>query len=81
MEIRIQCGPKNARSVEPDDLSSNEAVEFGIRLEEPIAMAYQDRTGRKVAMWPQYQIARHPSIEWLRCTPDATQHDDVRAPG
>jgi len=67
--------------VDQDDLSENEAVEFGIRLEQPVAMAYADRTGRNVAMWPPYCIARHSQIDWMCCTPDATQIDEIRGEG
>lgn len=77
----FQVWAEKTGNVEPDDLSDNEAVEFGIRLEAPIAQAYADRSGRQVAMWPQYQIAKHLEHDWLRCTPDATQHDDVRGDG
>jgi putative phage-type endonuclease len=58
---------------EPPDLSENEAVEFGVRLERPIGEAYQARTGREVNFWPQDMIAVHPDIPWMLCTPDARQ--------
>lgn len=58
---------------EPPDLSENEAVEFGVRLERPILEAYSARTGRQVEPWPQNEIARHETIPWLICTPDAKQ--------
>lgn len=77
----FQVWAEKTGNVEPDDLSGNEAVEFGIRLESPIAEAYAARSGRKVAMWPPFQIAKHVEFDWLRCTPDATQFDEIRGEG
>lgn len=57
----------------PDDIADNEAVEFGIRLERPIAEAYAERRGVRVELWPQFEIVSHPRHPWLRCTPDALQ--------
>jgi putative phage-type endonuclease len=61
---------------EADDLSASEAVEFGIRLERPIAEAFADRTGRRVNLWPQHEIIRDVERPWLSCTPDAVQESD-----
>ena len=58
---------------EPEDLSSVEAVEFGVRLERPILEAFADRTGRTVEPWPQYVSVKHPEHPFIRCTPDGTQ--------
>lgn len=62
---------------EPEDLSGNEAVEFGIRLERPILEAYAARTGRVCEPWPQHTIVRDPERHWLFCTPDATQEGEA----
>lgn len=59
--------------VEPPDLSDNEAVEWGLRLEEPIAIAYADRTGRGVTLCAPFSSQSHSTLEWLMCTPDAIQ--------
>ena len=67
--------------VEPPDLSDNEAVEWGLRLEEPIAIAYAEKTGRSVMMCPPFSSRTHPTIEWLTCTPDAFQSVDGRPLG
>lgn len=77
----FQVWAEKTGNVEPDDLSGNEAVEFGIRLERPIAEAYAERSGRQVEMWPAFQIVKHLDYDWLRCTPDAVQHDDARGEG
>jgi len=58
-------------TVEPDDLSDNEAVEFGNRLEGVIAEAFAERTGRDVHRWPSHHSIAHPDHPWMRCTPDA----------
>lgn len=59
--------------VPAEDLSDREWIEWGNRLEGPIAEAFSERTGRKVTRWPQYQIVRHPDLPWMICTPDAIQ--------
>lgn len=59
--------------VEPPDLSDNEAVEWGLRLEGPIAEAFEKRTGRIVTRLPSYASRRHPVLDWMSCTPDALQ--------
>jgi putative phage-type endonuclease len=66
---------------EPEDLSSNEAVEFGVRLEKPVAEAFADRTGRHVEMWPAYTVVRDPERSWMLCTPDARQETTDRGEG
>jgi len=58
---------------EPEDLSSVEAVEFGVRLERPILEAFADRTGRTVSPWPQWLSVRHLEHPFIRCTPDGVQ--------
>ena len=58
---------------EPDDLSENEAVEFGLRLEGPVIDAFAARTKRDCVPWAQFTSVRHPEYPWLRCTPDGLQ--------
>lgn len=66
--------------VEPPDLSGNEAVEFGIRLEPVICEAFAERTGRVVTPHAPYQVVPHPkdNLAWLGCTPDAIQSSGAR---
>lgn len=63
---------------EPDDLSGNEAVEFGIRLERPVAEAFAARTGRRVEMWPPFSLVRDAERHYVSCTPDAVQECNGR---
>jgi len=49
--------------VEDEDLSGNEAVEWGLRLEDVVADAYVDRTGRKVRRANALQ--RHPLFDFV----------------
>lgn len=77
----FQVWAEKRGDVDSEELDGNEPAEFGIRLEEPIAMAYADRSGRKVTMWPREKITRHGEYNWLTCTPDATQHDEIRGDG
>jgi len=64
---------------EPEDLSEVERIEWGHRLELPIQEAYIDRTGRPVIPWPKFQIACHPDLDYVRCTPDARQRENAGA--
>lgn len=59
--------------VEPDDLSDNEAVEWGLRLESVVAEAFRDRTGRRIEMNEPFKITRHPDHDWMLATLDAVQ--------
>jgi len=66
---------------EPDDLSGSEPVEFGLRLERPIAEAFADRTGRRVELWPAFSLVRDPERPYVSCTPDAVQECERRGEG
>lgn len=66
---------------EPEDMTGNEAIEFGIRLERPIAEAFSERTGRQVEMWPAFSLVRDPERRYVTCTPDAIQQCDRRGEG
>jgi len=69
----IELWAEKCGLVDAPDLSGNEPVEFGVRLEPVILDAYASRSGRKV--WPHEQntIVRHRQHSWLSCTPDAWQ--------
>lgn len=69
----IELWAEKCGLVEPPDLSGNEPLEFGVRLEPVIIDAYAARSGRKV--WPheQHKVERHPQHPFLLCTPDAWQ--------
>jgi len=49
--------------VEPEDLSDNDAVHFGIVLEDVIAAEYERRTGRKVRR--NNRVLQHPKYPWM----------------
>lgn len=59
--------------IEPEDLSDNEAVKWGIRLEPTIIQAFAEDYTRNVEPWPQHCIVRHPAHPWMTCTPDAEE--------
>lgn len=61
---------------EPDDLSDNEAVEWGLRLERVVAEAFSDRSGRRIEMNPAFKVTRHPKYPWMLATLDAVQWCD-----
>lgn len=67
--------------IEADDISGNEWVKWGHRLEGVIAEAYEDESGRSVFRCRQYKIERHQEHEWMLCTPDAKQVDRDRGSG
>ena len=72
---------EKAGLIEPDNISENEWIKWGHRLEGVIAEAYAEESGRSVARWPQFTVQRHPEHEWMFCTPDAFQVDDSRGQG
>lgn len=68
--------------VEDADLSANEAVAWGTRLQPIIGDAYHDATGRGVLHEPRFSIRRHSEIPWMTASLDAIQHDTpTRSPG
>jgi len=67
--------------MDPPDLSENEAVEFGTKLEGVVLETLAERTGRHIERWPQTRIVRHPEKSWLLCTPDAFEHDPDKGRG
>ena len=56
-----------------DDLSDAEFVEWGNRLEAPIAAAVTDRHGRRVKHNDQFTVAHSESFPFLSATVDAVQ--------
>lgn len=57
-----------------EDLAAeNEAVDWGLTLEAPIARKFGERTGRIVELPETPTIAVHESLPFLRCTLDAVQ--------
>lgn len=67
----------------PPDLSKNELVEWGLRLERVIALAAGDRTGREIVLPPEeeWHVYRHRDYAWLTATPDAIQIDKTLGQG
>lgn len=57
-----------------EDLAAeNEAVEWGLTLEAPIARKFGERTGRIIELPETPTLAVHESLPFLRCTLDAVQ--------
>jgi putative phage-type endonuclease len=57
-----------------EDLAAeNEAVEWGLALEAPIARKFGERTGRIIELPETPTLAVHESLPFLRCTLDAVQ--------
>lgn len=52
-------------------------LEWGLRLEAPIAEAFAEKTRRMVDLRPRYSLERHPQLTWLTASPDADQTLDV----
>lgn len=52
-------------------------LEWGLRLEAPIAEAFGDKTRRLVQLRPRYSLERHPDHPWLTASPDADQRVPV----
>jgi len=75
---RFELWAEKRREIPAADLSDNEAVAFGHRLEPFIAEEFAHRTGRKVTRWPAYSIARHVEHSFMICTPDAQQISEHR---
>jgi putative phage-type endonuclease len=66
---QLQLYAEKIAAVEPDDLSDNEAVQWGKRLEAVIIDAYRDRTGRFVDAGGK--LLRSTRYPWALCTLDA----------
>jgi hypothetical protein len=48
-------------------------LEWGLRLEAPIAEAFAEKTMREVQLRPRYSLERHNDHPWLTASPDADQ--------
>lgn len=57
--------------LDPPDLSGNEAVESGVKLERAIGEWYADKFGRQVTFPDPFTIERHPTIGHMFATIDA----------
>lgn len=75
-QSRYELWAEKTGRIEPDDLSDNEAVEFGHKLERIVLETLAERTGRVVNGWPQTESVVHPTIPFMRCTPDGTYECD-----
>lgn len=66
----LQLWAVKCELAEPEDLSDNEAVEWGIRLENEIARKFHESVGRSVIDPGEFDIYRHPDHDFALCTPD-----------
>lgn len=65
-----------------EDLAATiEAVDWGIRLQEPILRGFADRSGRHVESGDPFAIVRHEKYPFLFASLDATQVCPDRGPG
>ena len=66
-----------------DDGPSGEWIEWGNLLEAPIATRYVQKTGRTIWQGGPYAVAQHPTIPFMRATPDrwVTHAPDRGTPG
>lgn len=78
---RYQLWAEKTGLAPAEDLSDNEVIDWGHRLETPVAEAYADRSGRSIEMWPPYTIVRDPLRNYVACTPDAVQECPERGQG
>ncbi len=62
-------------------LEESEAMEWGKRLEDPIAQAYADKTGRVLADLGRRTILRSTSDPWMFATLDRVITSEARGPG
>lgn len=67
---------------EPDDLSNNEAVRWGHRLQLPILAAYrEERPEAEVEAVPEWCMERSIDRPWMLATLDGRQFTEERGPG
>jgi putative phage-type endonuclease len=72
----LQLYLEKTGELEPEDLSDNEAVEWGVRNEPQIRQKYADVTGREVVL-PKDTVF-HPTLQWMFCHPDGLVLDGNR---
>lgn len=65
--------------LEPVSLAENEAVEWGLSLEEPLSKRFMRDSGRETFAPPAWAIYQHAGIPWLIASIDRWQK--YRAPG
>jgi len=65
--------------VEPDDLSHNEAVQWGKRLEDMLADYFEQHNKTKLRR--SNFILQHPALPWMACNVDRMIVSDERGPG
>lgn len=51
-------------------LTASPAMQWGLRLEEVIAAAYEEETGRHLLRHSPYEVLQHPDIPWMLATLD-----------
>jgi putative phage-type endonuclease len=67
---------------EPDDLSNNEAVRWGHRLQGPIIAAYrEERPETEVEAVPEWVMERTIERPWMLATLDGRQYVEGKGPG
>lgn len=62
----------------PEPTEETEAMEWGRRLERPIAEKFAETTGRLVELNDDLTIDRHPEFPFILATLDATQYSEDR---
>lgn len=59
-----------AEKVGAVDVEPTDPMLWGLALEDGIGRRYAEVTGRPVVALAPYEMAQHPDIPWLSCTPD-----------
>lgn len=70
----VQVWLEKTGRAEPPDLSDNQKVRWGSKLEPLVAQEYEEQTGRKLFKPDPEQIF-HPEIEWYSGSPDLILND------
>lgn len=70
---QFQLWSEKVGLVEPADLSNNEAVAWGTRLQPIIGDAFRDATGREVFHEPRFAVRKRIDLPWMLASLDATQ--------
>jgi putative phage-type endonuclease len=67
---RLQLWGEKIKLIPPDDLSENEAVEWGKILEPVIAAKYEKKLGRRLIDLGRHTIFAHPRHPWMKASLD-----------
>jgi putative phage-type endonuclease len=67
---RIQLWGEKTKLIPPDDLTANEAVEWGKILEPIIAGKYEAKVGRRLIDLGRHTIFTHPRYAWMQASLD-----------